>query len=202
MPVWPKPLDWKESAEMEGGDTLAAESSTQNRLLSELHSSDLPWQTSCRHEAPEKSLRWIPLAALETSSIQLGLSFDGWWVVPGPHTATEFRPGVRCVFLLPVLEVPLDEVRRVLAKGLQQKGLPEDLLAAFPFEDVVATGLESSSDYWVRLALTWAEQLPASEQLRDTLQTVATEGPTQKSRHAARTLLARKRRESSTVVRS
>jgi hypothetical protein len=91
------------------------------------------------------------------------------------------------------LEVNLDEVRQLLGHGLQARGLSTEFVKVFPFEDVVATGLESHSERWVGLALKWAEQLDASR-LQNALGALATNGSTQKLRHAAQKLLARQRK--------
>jgi len=161
----------------------------------ELDRPDLQWQTSPRHEAPNESLRWLLVADLVSSRIHLGLSSDGWWVAPGPRAATEFKPGIPLVFLLPILETPLDEARARLAEGLRQKLLTEKFLATFPFEDVVSCGLESHSNKWESLALKWAEQLPGSAKLQSVLQSAANRAATQTLRHAAQKLLASKRKE-------
>jgi hypothetical protein len=105
-----------------------------------------------------------------------------------------FLPDKPCVFLLPVLEVGLEEVRCRLEQGLQASGLSAEFLKVFPFEDVVVTGLESHSEHWISLALKWAEQLPATSRIQSALQALRFTGPTQKIRHAAQELLAQQRR--------
>jgi hypothetical protein len=165
----------------------------RSRLISELQHAQLAWQTSPRHDVASRlSVRWFPVANLTAARIQIGLSIDGWWVVPGSQSVTEFTPGTPCVFLLPVLEVSLDGANRALLEGLQQAGLSGDFIALFPFEAVVVCGLESLSQQWARLALIWAEELPASDKLRCALELARTRGPTQEIRHAAQRLIARK----------
>src|SRR5262249_23680775 len=116
----------------------------------------------------------------------------------GPKTATELRPGVPCVFLLPVLELPLDEVQKSLEAGLRAHGLSGAHLSTFPFVDVTTLGLQSHSENWINLGLIWAESLPASRPLTEALQTLTSDGPTQKTRHAAQRALAKKHAEFST----
>ena len=166
----------------------------QHRLQAELGRPGLAWKSSPRHESQEQTtMRWLPVANPPAARIELGISSDAWWVVPAPQSVTELRPDTPCVFLLPVLEVTLDEARRSLAQGLRAIGLTTEYLAVFPFDDVVATGLESSSERWAGLALKWAEQLPTSSRLQNALRSLISHGPTQKLRHAAQKLLARQR---------
>jgi hypothetical protein len=96
-----------------------------------------------------------------------------------------------CVFLLPVMEVNLAEVRQLLISGLKSIGLSPEFVKLFPFEDIIATGLESHSERWTSLALRWAQQSEASARLRTALGILATNGRTQKLRHSAKKLLAR-----------
>jgi len=165
------------------------------RLLAELSRPGLPWKTSPNHEAQEQAgLRWLPISNLTTARIELGLSSDARWLRAASESVTAFSSDKPCVFLLPVLEVELDEARRLLARGLEASGLSAEFLKVFPFEDVVATGLQSHSEHWTSLALKWAEQLPASSKLQSAVQTLRTSGPTQRIRQAAQKLLARQRR--------
>lgn len=166
------------------------------RLLGELNRPGLPWETGQNHESQGRAiLQWLPIANLTEARIQLGLSSDASWVRATPQSVTAFRSDKPCVFLLPVLEVGLEETHRQLERGLHASGLSTEFLKVFPFEDVVATGLESHSERWTSLALKWAERLPTSSKLLRALQTLGTNGPTQEIRHAAQKVLARQRRE-------
>jgi hypothetical protein len=164
----------------------------QSRLLSELGRLGLPWETGENHDVHgQGTIQWLPIANLTQARVQLGVSSGASWVRATPQSIAVFSSDTPCVFLLPVLEVALDEARRLLECGLQVNGLSTDFLKAFPFEDIVATGLESNSERWTSLALRWAEQLPTSSKLQRALQTLKANGPTQKVRHAAQKLLAR-----------
>ena len=166
----------------------------QKRLLTELNRLGLAWMTTPSHETQgQTALRWLPVTNLAAPRIQLGLSSDARWVRATSASVTEFTEDKTCVFLLPVLEIALDEAKRLLAQGLQARGLSAEFLAAFPFESVVAEGLKSHSEHWTSLALKWAEQLPASTKLQSALHSLASSGPTQKLRHAAWKMLARQR---------
>jgi hypothetical protein len=165
----------------------------QAKLMGELDTPGLPWQISQDHES-RAVIKWLPIANLTQARIHLGLSSNASWVRGTQQSATIFQPGKPCVFLLPVLEVGLDELRRLLEQGLQASGLSIEFLQVFPFEDVAATGLESRSERWTGLALKWAEQLPISIRLQRALEVLKTNGPTQRIRQAAQKLLARKGR--------
>lgn len=164
----------------------------KSRLLSELGKLGLPWESGENHDAQgQGTVKWLPIANLTQARVQLGVSSDGFWVRSTPQSIVVFSSETTCVFLLPILEVALDEARRRLEFGLQENGLSALFLNAFPFEDVVATGLGSHSEHWTSLALRWAEQLPKSSKLQHALQTLKANGPTQNIRHAAQKLLAR-----------
>ena len=165
------------------------------RLVGELGKPGLLWETGQDHESQERAtLQWLPIAKLTDARIELGLSSNASWVRATPQSVTVFRSDNPCVFLLPVLEINPDELRQLLGHGLQARGLSTEFIRVFPFEVVVATGLESHSERWAGLALKWAEHLDASSRLQNALGALATNGPTQKLRHAAQKLLARQRK--------
>lgn len=165
------------------------------RLLAELSQLGLPWETSQNHAANlDNRLRWLPIANLVVVRLSLGISSSAWWVALGPASVTEFKPATSCVFLLPILEISIEEARRVLEEALQAKGLPKDFLKVFPFDRIVTTGLEGHSERWATLALGWARALPESRELRTALEALAADGPTQKLRHAAQKVLSQNRR--------
>jgi hypothetical protein len=92
------------------------------------------------------------------------------------------------------LEISLDDLRRALELGLQKRGLSQEFTQVFPFDDIVATGLQSHSEHWAGLALKWAEHLSNSPRLLSALAALGKDGPTQRLRHDAQRLLARWRR--------
>jgi hypothetical protein len=166
----------------------------QERLISELSRPELLWKQSPNHDSQERAmLRWVPIASLTDERIQLGLSSDASWVRAASQSVIVFRSEKPCVFLLPILEVDLEDVRRLLEHGLQEKGLSREFVRVFPFEHVVITGLESHSEHWAGLALKWAEQLATSVGLQSALDALIDKGPTQQLRHAAQKLRARQR---------
>jgi hypothetical protein len=167
----------------------------QEELRAELTRPGLAWKTSPDYEDQLRTeLQWLPVVNFAVARIELGLSSDGRWVVVAPRSVCAFSPDKPCIFLLPVLEVDLEEARRHLEQGLLANGLSTEFLKIFPFEDVVATGLASHSERWASLALKWAEQMPTSPKLQSASQMLRSDGPTQKIRHAAQKLLAQQRR--------
>lgn len=159
------------------------------KMRQELRRPGLAWRVNARHEAPAEQLKWLPVAKFDTARLELGLSSDGLWVVPGPSSATEFRPGSPCVFLLPLLEVSFDEVRRTLVERLTMLQLSTDFVSLLPVEFIVATALESHSGYWIKLGLQWAEKMLDSEDVRSALGRLVSGTAPQGLRHAARKLL-------------
>jgi len=154
------------------------------------------WIVGHRHGASlNEEVRWTKVVELPAIRLQIGLSSQGWWVVPGPASVTEFMPGVKPVFLLPILEMEPEAVDDAIRGGLSVLGLPEPLLTRFPFEEVVVTGLNGTSEQWINLGLRWASSLPSSDKLINALKQTAENGPTQKIRQVAQKLLSTKRRE-------
>lgn len=167
----------------------------QQQLLGELSQAGLMWNVSPNRESQGQAmLRWLPVVNLAVANIELGISSDAHWVRVNTQSVTVFNTGKPCVFLLPVLEIEILEVRNQLRRGLEARHLSTEFIKAFPFEDVVCTGLESHSEHWTALALRWAERLPISPRLQAALHILTTEGPTQKLRHVGQKLLAKQRK--------
>jgi hypothetical protein len=96
------------------------------------------------------------------------------------------------VFMLPILELPLDHFRHLVTEALRQHHLTAGFLSVFPFQEVVRTGLESMSEHWAGLALNWARRMDSNDGLRDSLKILAEHGPTQQLRHQALRVLSSK----------
>jgi hypothetical protein len=166
----------------------------REKLATKLSKLELPWQVGRIHAPGESPLRWIPVIDLKEARLRLGISSGAWWVVIGPGSITEFKPDVQPVFLLPILELPLEKVRRLIEEALQANSLPRELINIFPFEDVINTGLKSHSERWASLALERAKTWTFSSGLAAGLEALAKSGPTQKLRHGAQKVIADYRR--------
>ena len=59
------------------------------------------------------------------------------------------------IFLLPLLEYPLQTVEKELAPAFLATGVPESTLARVQLQQVVATALTFGSEHWCKLALAW-----------------------------------------------
>ena len=155
-------------------------------------------QSKLRDDSTGLLVRWLPIASIELrqagSGLQIGLSDQGQWVVAAAdgtvanvESADEYLP------LFPLLEMPLDEARAVLATELRARRLPEEWLHAFPFDGLVVAALTARSKFWPGLALSWAAALHGSERVIAALDVVQKLGLTQHQRHeAARILRARR----------
>jgi hypothetical protein len=163
----------------------------RRELAAELGNAAIPWK-AVSGTVEGSVIRWTPIALFETARLDLGISSNGWWVRATEQTAREFPAGQDCVFLLPILEVAPIEVHQRLLDGLRARGLSEEFVELFPFEDVVVTGLESQSEHWASLALRWAKTIGRSSRVERALAALADSGPTQKLRHAGRRLLKSK----------
>jgi hypothetical protein len=119
----------------------------RRQLAGGLAGSPIPWK-ALRGPVEGSVIRLTPVASLETARLELGISSEGWWVRTTEESAREFPAGQDCVFLLPILEVTPVEARERLLGGLRAKGMSEEFIDLFPFEEVVATGLEGQSEHW------------------------------------------------------
>ncbi len=160
--------------------------SDRARLAEDLRKKNLPWQIGTEHSSGA-SLKWFSVLDL-ASGIKLGLSWNANWVRKGPQSVIEFAKGISPVFLLPMLEMPRDSLHEHLTAALSSMGLSKDLINALPIEDTIATALESGSEHWVGLGLDWAANSTPSERLQNEVLKLATNGPTQALRHAAKKL--------------
>jgi len=101
----------------------------------------------------------VKIADLSAARLQIHLSSEDWWVVPGPTSVTELKPETTPIFLLPILELDHSAAKDALKDGFVDAGLSEDLLLRFPFEEVVTTGRNSFSEQWINLALGQSREL-------------------------------------------
>lgn len=138
----------------------------------------------------EQTVRWIKVTVLPSANVTLGLSDTGYWV-RGDGATIGIGKAPEPISLLPCLECSLEELRNALSSGLSRVGLPPELERTFPLSLLVACGLGSGSEYWVRLALDRVEQGILTEEIRDTLRIVLASAPTQKLRHRASAILAK-----------
>ena len=146
----------------------------------------LPWITVAPQAGP--ALDWLPIFAFAQGRVGVGLSPQGAWVQVHDQRVMPCIEGAALVALLPLLEMPLEQVRALLSEGLGRHGLPQAIGEHFPFAGVVATGLLSPSEYWTTLALQWAADGVRCATVQAALHTLSENGPTQKGRHRARKL--------------
>lgn len=156
-------------------------------LLSGLRATQTIWKDAI---GPQEGsiIRWCPVADLESARLCVGLSFEGRWAAGCERTAREFCVEGDAVFFLPVLDVAPAYLHDQLLKGLTSRGISEEFVKMFPFEDVMVTALQSSSEHWASLALGWANASEGSAKVLAALGVAADGGPTQSIRHAARRL--------------
>ncbi|ULH18190.1 hypothetical protein MF271_22225 (plasmid) [Deinococcus sp. KNUC1210] len=81
-----------------------------------------------------------------------------------------------------------DALVPALRKGLVACGLDASLAATFPCDRGVRMGLTWPSEHWQALALQWVEREATAGHFLPELQTLTTEGRTQRIRHLARRL--------------
>jgi hypothetical protein len=97
-------------------------------------------------------------------------------------------------FFLPILEIPFTKFTQVLTDRLVGMGIDPEFVRSFPFENTVITAITSHSVRWQTLGLTWVEEMPESEKICDALEMAKRTAGTQRLRHRAQSLLAKRRR--------
>ena len=141
-------------------------------------------------ESQESSIGWIKLIEFAKPRLELGLSVNGYWVRSTPNGLLEVKSLENLVSLLPCLEVSYRRFTECLANGIGEFALPQELLAEFPWQDLVQIGLrDSASAHWQTLALEWAKHLDLIEPLVDILKIMASKGKSQELRHNAKHIL-------------
>jgi hypothetical protein len=146
----------------------------------------LPWVTAAAQAGP--GLKWLPIFAFAQGRVGMGLSPQGAWVQVHEQRVLPCIEGAALVSLLPLLEIPLEQVRALISAGLGRHGLPPAIGELFPFARVVASGLLSLSEYWTTLALQWVADGVRDATVQAALHTLSEDGPTQNVRHRARKL--------------
>lgn len=149
------------------------------------------WNESSVYGDESKSLKWIEVIILKSLGLQLGISFNGYWVRISNNLVYEFSSGCSYRFLYPVIELRLLDVQKAIIDGLNYHHLPLGFLDNFPFENIVISGLSSNSEYWCNLALKYIEDLEIDEEIINALNICSKNAPTQKLRHQAKKLWAR-----------
>lgn len=148
---------------------------------------NLKWVLSDSHEASsDRKIEWTYVESFAEINLKLGLSSNGWWVTLGPDTVVEFSPDKKPIFLLPILKMLPNIVRKRLTEALKCKSLPTSCLDRLPFEEVVILGLESLSEQWTNLALDWVEYFPDNQELIHAINVVTKEMPSQKIKQKAK----------------
>lgn len=72
--------------------------------------------------------------------------------------------------LLPLLEIDFENAKNVVNAGAREAALPSEILAAFPFEDIVLFALNWETDYWPTTAVAWLEKgFPVSDRIAKSL---------------------------------
>jgi len=146
------------------------------------------WNTS-RVFNESRILKWVEIAKINNSELVLGVSCNSYWVRVSEKSVYEFFPGSSYTFLLPLLESSIDDVKKQLSSGLDEKNLPITLLDSFPFKEVVILGVASQSEHWCNLALKWVEEVPFSKELFTVLSDCKSKAPTQQLRHFSKKVL-------------
>ena len=149
------------------------------------------WRQGPMRGKEYKSIRWIPVAEIGRTNLEIGLSDDGYWVRGGGATV-ELANGPHAISFLPCLELPLEEVRQTIRNGLVRIGLSSQLEDTFPVADLIVAGLTSGSEYWVTLSLERIDDGVRNERVYDAIRIASTSAPTQKLRHQAKRLLGKK----------
>jgi hypothetical protein len=127
-------------------------------------------RTSCRRSPTPGSrgsrsrqarVRWVPLVQRgpEHPNDAVGLSPSGSWVIgdlPGAAQETlrvHTRPAA--LSLLPLLEWPYEEAASRLRDGVARAGLDDEVVAAFPWRQMLGVAIESKRDWWLEHAVDW-----------------------------------------------
>jgi hypothetical protein len=140
-----------------------------------------------------QAIEWLPLFSPKEGR-GLGINLTGHWLTDWQTDSVVLVEAEQNAPLLIFLEHSLGHVRTTLEQALTSLGRSE-LLQTAPYSPICLAGLKSGSEYWIALALSWADELPLDENLCAGLELVVNEPKaSQKSRHHAQRLLGRSRR--------
>lgn len=130
---------------------------------------------------------------IEINTIEIGLSKKGNWVFVKGKLLYECKGALvtDVIFLLPLLEVKYESLKSLLTNSLE--GLNRlDMYNSFPVRDILITALNSNSEYWIKLALNWLEEIGNLKYyFQEIFQISNDKKYSQKTRHQALKLLSK-----------
>lgn len=115
----------------------------------------------------------IEVAVIESARATVLIETGGAWVIQKGARMFRAQPD-QIVSFVACLEEPIEELRLALKQGLLSAGLPAVLEESFPYAEIVTAALDSGSEKWMHLAVSWIETLNCTEHLRAATQRVLT----------------------------
>lgn len=154
---------------------------------------------SVRGGSDAEVVRWMLVASIrplaEGPLLEVGLTEDGRWVVAtADGSVVDLQAAGNYLPLFPLLELPVDDARDRLRTQFAERGVNEQWLHLFPFQELVVEALTGRSKSWASLAFRWLERLGPSEMLNAAVDVLRSTGLTQEQRHKAARLLSTWRR--------
>ena len=133
---------------------------------------------------------------LEINSVEIGISKDRNWVFTKGKNVYEFINHRQSEFILwlPILETPYLSFLSTVNTALKDMQLNSNLVESFPITQILATALRSDSEYWVKLALNWCDDIDdLRNQAEDLVHIMKNEKYSQQVRHHAKRLMKKTR---------
>lgn len=130
-------------------------------------------------------------------NLSIGIADNKSWIIcKGSHLLNlQSEDVLKSIFWLPLLEIDYSTFHEKLTSGLEkkvEKNEIEELLAAFPTNEMVNAALQSESIYWVQLALKWGDQIDNKSTLESALEQILDNKKfPQHIRHSSKKLLAK-----------
>lgn len=130
---------------------------------------------------------------VEISSMEIGVSKNDNWVFIKGNQRYEYEGDSEAdiIFLLPLLEINYDSLNSLVTNSLEGLNTP-DLYSSFPVRAILITALNSNSEYWIKLAFNWLDEIGDSKFCyQEVFRISSDKNMSQKTRHQALNLLSR-----------
>lgn len=139
--------------------------------------------------------KWLPLLSIPDADNNIGVTRSGQLFAIANNGYIRNLTDRSRVPLLILLRKPLEEVTALIATGVKNSGLPEDIVQVV-VNATILVGLSGSSDYWQSLSMDWLAEIEHvdDDDILAAIEKVVTDGRTQQVRHRARRILKSLRR--------
>jgi hypothetical protein len=108
------------------------------------------------------------------NGVHIAVSIDFFWIFykGEQHINLKEDKIEDSIFWLPILETDYLSINNELRLSLRENKLSEEIIASFPFNNIIDVALRSNSQYWVPLAFGWLKEIGDKAYFKKSLQLI------------------------------